>query len=233
MKITQVRSFTSILSSPHPATTQTLFSKEAALAATSETRVETDTKSRVKQFTTSLSTNTSRTRHQLAGGATGEPARECHRRCRHAGKVRGRVCRGVGMGCALELGQEDTKEAEVILAYLGQGEAGGTGARRRLQGKRKIRARGKGGAASGLWQDGQAEGKQAEEENKMAREGITFADLASYLIITEESLQNVSARLPDGVEMDRTKFRPNIVVSGAGAAWEEDFWEGGALPRGG
>lgn len=55
-------------------------------------------------------------------------------------------------------------------------------------------------------------------------EGITFADMAPYLVVTEESLRNVSARLPKGVEMDVTKFRPNIVLSGSAAPWEEDFW---------
>ncbi|KAJ5473606.1 Molybdenum cofactor sulfuraseC-terminal [Penicillium sp. IBT 31633x] len=53
---------------------------------------------------------------------------------------------------------------------------------------------------------------------------ITFADCAPYLIISETSVDNVSARLPDGEEMDPTKFRPNIVVSGAEDAFEEDFW---------
>ncbi|KAJ5571749.1 Molybdenum cofactor sulfurase C-terminal [Penicillium sp. DV-2018c] len=53
---------------------------------------------------------------------------------------------------------------------------------------------------------------------------ITFADCAPYLVISEKSVDNVSARLPDGQEMDRTKFRPNIVVSGAEEAFEEDFW---------
>lgn len=52
---------------------------------------------------------------------------------------------------------------------------------------------------------------------------ITFADCAPYLIISETSVNNVSARL-NGQEMDRTKFRPNIVISGAGEAFEEDFW---------
>jgi glycine hydroxymethyltransferase len=53
---------------------------------------------------------------------------------------------------------------------------------------------------------------------------IAFADCAPYLVISETSVDNVSARLPDGTEMDRTKFRPNIVVSGAENAFEEDFW---------
>ncbi|KAL1967821.1 hypothetical protein VTN77DRAFT_2510 [Rasamsonia byssochlamydoides] len=60
---------------------------------------------------------------------------------------------------------------------------------------------------------------------KKEDEGIlTFADCAAYLVVSETSVQNVSARLPDGVEMDVTKFRPNIVVSGAETAFDEDFW---------
>ena len=55
---------------------------------------------------------------------------------------------------------------------------------------------------------------------------LSFADCAAYLIVTEESLRNVSSRLPDGLEMDVTKFRPNIVVSGASEAWDEDYWGG-------
>lgn len=57
-------------------------------------------------------------------------------------------------------------------------------------------------------------------------EGITFADMAPYLIVTEESRNEVSTRLPDDMEMDMTKFRPNIVVSGASAPYEEDYWAG-------
>lgn len=57
-----------------------------------------------------------------------------------------------------------------------------------------------------------------------ADEKITFADTAPYMLTSTRSLDDVSARLPDGEEMDITKFRPNIVVSGAETAWEEDFW---------
>ncbi|KAL1958123.1 hypothetical protein VTO42DRAFT_5163 [Malbranchea cinnamomea] len=53
---------------------------------------------------------------------------------------------------------------------------------------------------------------------------LTFADIAPYLVVSETSLADVSSRLPDGEEMDVTKFRPNIVVSGAETAYEEDFW---------
>lgn len=56
------------------------------------------------------------------------------------------------------------------------------------------------------------------------RSRITFADCAPYLVVSETSVHDVSARLPAGEEMDRTKFRPNIVVSGAETAYEEDFW---------
>lgn len=56
------------------------------------------------------------------------------------------------------------------------------------------------------------------------RSRITFADCAPYLVVSETSIHDVSARLPDGEEMDRSKFRPNIVVSGAETAYEEDFW---------
>lgn len=59
-----------------------------------------------------------------------------------------------------------------------------------------------------------------------SEEGITFADMAPYLVVTEESLHDVSARLAEGVEMDVTKFRPNIVLSGSAEPWEEDFWGG-------
>lgn len=62
------------------------------------------------------------------------------------------------------------------------------------------------------------------------KEGITFADVAPYLVVTEESLNDVSSRLPDGVNMDITKFRPNIVLSGATNAYEEDFWGGLTFP---
>lgn len=61
--------------------------------------------------------------------------------------------------------------------------------------------------------------------SRVGNEGITFADVAPYLVVTEESLRDVSSRLANG-EMDITKFRPNIVLSGSPAAYEEDFWGG-------
>ncbi|KAF2687876.1 hypothetical protein K458DRAFT_293935 [Lentithecium fluviatile CBS 122367] len=53
---------------------------------------------------------------------------------------------------------------------------------------------------------------------------IGFADCAPYLVTSKTSLANVSERLPEGQDMDMTKFRPNIVIEGAKEPWEEDFW---------
>lgn len=53
---------------------------------------------------------------------------------------------------------------------------------------------------------------------------ITFADCAPYLICSQTSLDDVSSRLPEGTEMDMTKFRPNIVIKGAFEAYQEDYW---------
>ncbi|EFQ94288.1 hypothetical protein PTT_08077 [Pyrenophora teres f. teres 0-1] len=53
---------------------------------------------------------------------------------------------------------------------------------------------------------------------------ITFADCAPYLLCSATSLSNVSARLPPGTKMDVSKFRPNLVVSGAAEPFEEDYW---------
>lgn len=53
---------------------------------------------------------------------------------------------------------------------------------------------------------------------------ITFADCAPFLVVNETSLRDVSRRLPGGEEMDISKFRSNIIVSGAESSWEEDYW---------
>lgn len=65
---------------------------------------------------------------------------------------------------------------------------------------------------------------QPASQGEAIETGITFADLASYLVVSETSCDDVSTRLPDGEKMDITKFRPNIVVKGAQTAFEEDFW---------
>lgn len=59
---------------------------------------------------------------------------------------------------------------------------------------------------------------------KRKEERITFADTAPYLVISEKSVDDVTARLAGDEEMDLTKSRPNIVISGAETAFEEDFW---------
>ncbi|KAJ5368828.1 uncharacterized protein N7496_008588 [Penicillium cataractarum] len=53
---------------------------------------------------------------------------------------------------------------------------------------------------------------------------IGFADCAPFLVISQTSVENVSGRLAGEEEVDLTKFRPNIVISGAETAFEEDFW---------
>ncbi|KAH8651622.1 MOSC N-terminal beta barrel domain-containing protein [Tricladium varicosporioides] len=55
-------------------------------------------------------------------------------------------------------------------------------------------------------------------------EVLAFNDCAPYLVITEKSAEDVSSRLPGDMEMDITKFRSNIVVTGSERAYEEDLW---------
>lgn len=52
---------------------------------------------------------------------------------------------------------------------------------------------------------------------------IKFQDCAPFLVTSQTSLDDVSARL-DGEKMDMRKFRPNIVLSGASEPWQEDYW---------
>jgi len=62
---------------------------------------------------------------------------------------------------------------------------------------------------------------------KAAPEGfIAFSDCAPFLCITEESAADISSRLDEGLEMDITKFRANIVLKGSPSAFDEDFWAG-------
>ncbi|OAL52075.1 hypothetical protein IQ07DRAFT_564781 [Pyrenochaeta sp. DS3sAY3a] len=53
---------------------------------------------------------------------------------------------------------------------------------------------------------------------------ISFADCAPFLVVSQTSLEEISSRLPEGEEMDVTKFRPNIVIKGAFEAFQEDYW---------
>ena len=107
---------------------------------------------------------------------------------------------------------------EVVLAYLGPN-------RRPVLGNVSPNAVRNKSAGSKSWLSSVTSslpnftgGKNGEED------GITFTDLAAYLVVTEESLQEVSSRFSDGTEMDITKFRPNIVLSGSQKAYEEDYW---------
>lgn len=69
--------------------------------------------------------------------------------------------------------------------------------------------------------------KQYEGEDQ----GLTFADVAPYLVISTKSWENAQKRLPDGDVMDISKFRPNIIVEGADDEFDEDYW--GELQIGG
>lgn len=57
-------------------------------------------------------------------------------------------------------------------------------------------------------------------------EKIAFNDCAPYLVITEESCDDVSSRLPGDELMDITKFRANVIISGSSSAFDEDYWGG-------
>ncbi|KAJ4379422.1 hypothetical protein N0V86_005467 [Didymella sp. IMI 355093] len=61
---------------------------------------------------------------------------------------------------------------------------------------------------------------------------ITFRDIGQYLVVSKEPNNEVSSRLADRIPMDITMFRPNIVLSGAPAAYDEDYWADAVLPGG-
>ena len=70
-----------------------------------------------------------------------------------------------------------------------------------------------------------ADGKYAPDGTR-----VSFADAFPFLLISEESLEDLNRRLADPLPMNR--FRPNLVVAG-GAPYEEDGWdriEIGGLP---
>jgi len=54
------------------------------------------------------------------------------------------------------------------------------------------------------------------------RDQVGFADGYPFLLISQESLDDLNSRLPEPLPMNR--FRPNIVVAGGGAPYLEDRW---------
>ena len=101
---------------------------------------------------------------------------------------------------------------KTILAYIGQG-------RRAVLGSLFPSPPEDKGILSS-WLPSAFIGKKQEIEST----GLTFTDCANFLVATAESNAEASSRLPDGIEMDISKFRPNIVVEGAKEAWDEDYW---------
>ena len=107
---------------------------------------------------------------------------------------------------------------DVMLAYIGSN-------RRPVLGNLSPNVTQTEGAESKSWLSTIPASVPSLSASKVGGErGLTFADVAPYLVITEESLREVDSRLPDGTQMDVTKFRPNIVLSGARVAYEEDYW---------
>lgn len=58
---------------------------------------------------------------------------------------------------------------------------------------------------------------------KEKEKGITFADCAPYLLTSTTSLHSLPPPA-NSAEDTILKFRPNILISNAAEAWEEDFW---------
>ena len=107
---------------------------------------------------------------------------------------------------------------DVMLSYLGPNK-------RPVLGNLSPNAAQNGGASNKSWLSTiSASMPSLVSSNGVEEEGLSFADCAAYLVVTEESLRDVDSRLQDGTTMDVTKFRPNIVLSGAGEAYEEDYW---------
>lgn len=53
-------------------------------------------------------------------------------------------------------------------------------------------------------------------------DGLTFADIAAFLVINNKSFLEVESRVETDIDVE--KFRPNIVVDGVDEAWVEDYW---------
>ena len=55
-----------------------------------------------------------------------------------------------------------------------------------------------------------------------------FVDAMALLVLTTASLRAGATRYPDG-DWDVRRFRPNVLVDGAGEGWAEDSWCGQAI----
>lgn len=64
--------------------------------------------------------------------------------------------------------------------------------------------------------------RKLSQKYAVNEESVSFADGMPYLILGQESLEELNSRLENKVRMDR--FRPNIVFGG-GAALVEDSWK--------
>ena len=58
-------------------------------------------------------------------------------------------------------------------------------------------------------------------DNAQPEDEVAFPDLFPLLLTTRESLEEVNRRVP-GMDVAMERFRPNIVVSGSPAAFDED-----------
>ncbi|KAI1324013.1 hypothetical protein F5Y16DRAFT_324683 [Xylariaceae sp. FL0255] len=97
---------------------------------------------------------------------------------------------------------------------------------------------GGGGVIDAVKEKGMEASRNDDENEKLA-----FNECAPFLVTSKASLRDVSARLPEGEEMEMRKFRPNIVIDNDDSnsdnetatatdqegtdklkAWEEDYW---------
>ena len=108
---------------------------------------------------------------------------------------------------------------DVMLTYIGSNQ-------RPVLGNLSPVAAQNGAVGSNSWLSTISASVSNLRSGKGVEEGLGFSDVAPYLVVTEESLRDVDARLEGGARMDVTKFRPNVVLSGAGKAYEEDYWGG-------
>jgi len=63
------------------------------------------------------------------------------------------------------------------------------------------------------------------KDMEVDRQLVSYADGFPFLLASEESLQELNSRLPSGVDkLPMMRFRPNLVVKGLDAGFEEDTW---------